>query len=85
MSATCGYPLSDGGFCTFPPHNPSAHPHGRSHTPGEPCQFCAKPTPLDGNACPDCWTHVSNLTFADLKGLFAEADLSLARGSEPTP
>lgn len=54
--------------CTFPPHEPSAHPCGRKHIPGSPCAYCGKPTPGNGDPCWDCWTPI---TIADFKGLMA--------------
>jgi predicted amidophosphoribosyltransferase len=54
--------------CTFPPHEPSDHPCGRRCVPGEPCQYCGKATPLNGDPCPDCWTPLS---VADFRAMMA--------------
>lgn len=54
---------------------------GQLHVPGSPCQYCGKATPFDGNACPDCWTPITNL--ADVKALFADIGLSLGMPHKP--
>jgi hypothetical protein len=63
---------------------PTGHtnPCGRRHVPGSPCQFCSKPTPLDGGACPDCWISLEGMPIADIKGLLALGDLSLTHEQE---
>ncbi len=49
--------------CTFPPHDPSEHPCGTPHVPGSPCRYCDKPTPQNGDPCPECWTPINLATF----------------------
>lgn len=56
--------------CTFGLHAPDAHPCGKRHIPGSPCDYCRKPTPITGGPCPDCW---QTITIADFKGLMADA------------
>lgn len=70
--------------CTLTPgcqrgrHAPEAYPCGGPfHTPGDPCQFCGKPTPLSGGPCPDCWISLEGLPLADIKGLLALGNLSV--------
>lgn len=45
---------------------------GAFHVPGNPCQFCGKATPMNGDPCWDCWTPI---TVADFKGIMAEAGI----------
>lgn len=54
--------------CTFPPHAPEAHPCGKRHIPGSPCDYCGKATPDVGGPCPDCWSPIS---VADFRALMA--------------
>lgn len=56
--------------CTFPDGHSSGHPCGKQIIPGDPCEYCGKPTSLDGEPCWDCWSPVN---AADLKAIFAEA------------
>lgn len=51
-------------------------PCGKDHVPGSPCAYCGKPTPLNGNPCPDCWITFDGLPMADIKGLLAAAGLA---------
>jgi hypothetical protein len=62
--------------CTFGAHDASDHPCGRRHTPGSDCDYCGRPTPPNGEPCPDCWTPIP-ANLADAKALLALGDLSL--------
>ena len=53
-------------------------PPGPRHVPGSPCTYCEKPTPMDGTPCPDCWTSLTDLPLADIKGLFAGIGIGLS-------
>jgi hypothetical protein len=70
--------------CTFGRHEASAHPCGKRHIPGSPCDYCGKPTPANGDPCWDCWKPI---TIADFKALMAEEGIetvvTLADGSKP--
>jgi hypothetical protein len=70
--------------CGYRPGHVSEHPCGTPHVPGEPCEFCGEPTPMDGSACPDCWILLENLPMADIKGLLALAGLSVDVTDRPT-
>jgi len=62
--------------CGYEPGHLAEHPCGQPHVPGSLCQFCEKPTPLDGSPCPDCWTPIPG-NLADAKALLALGGLSL--------
>jgi hypothetical protein len=76
MTDTC--PLPD---CSQPAGHISETPCGHLHIPGSPCAYCGKPTPLTGDACPDCWISLTDKPMADIKGLLALAGLSV----DPVP
>lgn len=61
--------------CTRP-HDISETPCGKQRTPGSPCDYCGNATPLDGSACPDCWTPIPE-NLADAKALLALGGLSV--------
>jgi len=63
--------------CTWPQHDASAHPCGKMHIPGSPCDYCGKPTPLDSSPCPDCWISLDTMPFADIRAIFFASDLSI--------
>lgn len=67
--------------CGFGVHRASDHPCGQPIHVGDPCSYCGDPTVGDENdmpiPCPACWISFEGLPLADIKGLLAEADLSL--------
>lgn len=70
---------AEGGYkcwpeCEYEPGHVERHPCGKVRVPGAPCQFCEKPTPLDGTPCPECCIRLDGLALADIKALFAHDD-----------
>lgn len=72
------------GRCRFLDHPDHDSPcsYG-TEQPGDPCRYCAGPTPDDG-PCRACWQRLDELPLADIRALFAADgfDTTISR-SEP--
>jgi hypothetical protein len=82
-----GEPSTGERTCVYPDGH--SEPHcGYLERPGDSCHFCGGPTPTaHGENCPTCWTSLEGMPLADVKALFATADLSIdlpsSDGAEP--
>lgn len=62
------------GQCEYEDHpaHLSRHPCGYgTEEPGDPCRYCGRPVPPNGNPCPHCWLLFKDLPLADIKAVFA--------------